>query len=177
MSSSKVQAYAKSLVEIARAENRLADIEDELFKFSRAVIENDNLRMTLTDINVPVEQRLAVVDQILEGKALAATKGIVALIVVAEHSGDLTEIIDEFIREAAKSRSKESAEIRTAVELDDATVAKLEEALSKATGKALDLHVVVDEKVLGGIIATVGDEVIDGSVRTRLNKLKEAIDG
>lgn len=177
MSSERVHVYAKSLVGIARIENRLADVEDELFRFARTVQENDNLRLALTDINVPVEQRLGVVDQILEGKALSTTKAIIALIVVSEHSGDMSEIVDAFVQEAAHTRSKESAEIRTAVELDEATIAKLEEALSKATGKSLDLHVVVDESVLGGIIATVGDNVIDGSIRNRLNQLKESIDG
>lgn len=175
--SERVQTYAKALVEIARVENRLADIEDELFRFARAATQNDELRLTLTDINIPVEQRIAVVDHILEGKALSTTKAIIALIVIAERAGDLTEIVDAFIAAAAHTRNKETAEIRTAVELDDATVAKLEEALSKATGKSLDLHVVVDETVIGGIIATVGDEVIDGSVKTRLTKLKETIDG
>lgn len=175
--SERVQTYAKSLVEIARVENRLSDVEDELFRFARSVVENDNLRLTLTDINIPVEQRIAVIDQILDGKALATTKAIIALIVVSEHSGDLSEIVDAFIAYAAHTRNKETAEIRTAVELDDVTVAKLSEALSKATGKSLDLHVVYDESVLGGIVATVGDEVIDGSIRTRLNKLKETIDG
>lgn len=175
--SERVQTYAKALVEIARVENRLADVEDELFLFARAATENDSLRLTLTDINIPVEQRVAVVDEILEGKALAVTKAIISLIVIAERSGDLTEIVDAFVAAAAKTRDKETAEVRTAVALDDATLAKLEEALSKATGKSLDLHVVVDETVLGGIVATVGDEVIDGSVRTRLTKLKETIDG
>lgn len=175
--SERVQTYAKSLVNIARVENRLADVEDELFRFARTVAEHDELRMTLTDINIPVEQRIAVIDQILEGKALSTTKAIIALIVVAEHAGDLSEIVDAFIAQAAHTRNKETAEIRTAVELDEPTIASLTAALSKATGKALDLHVVIDETVIGGIVATVGDEVIDGTVRTRLNKLKETIDG
>jgi F-type H+-transporting ATPase subunit delta len=175
--SERVETYAKALVQIARVENRLADVEDELFRFVRAVEGNDDLRMTLTDINIPVEQRVGVVDQLLEGKALAVTKAIVTLIVVAEHSGDLSEIVNAFIAEAAHTRSKETAEIRSAVELDDKTITKLTDALSKVTGKSLDVKVIVDESVLGGIVATVGDEVIDGSVRTRLNKLKETIDG
>jgi len=175
--SERVRIYAKSLVDIARVEGRLADVEDELFSFARAMQNNDELRLTLTDPNIPVEQRLAVVDQILEGKALSTTKAIIALIVVAEHAGDLSEIVDSFVQQSAHIRDKETAEIRTAVALDEKTLEKLVEALSKATGKSLDVKVIVDENVIGGISAKVGDQVIDGTVRSRLNKLKETIDG
>ena len=175
--SERTQVYTESLVDIERVENRLSDVEDELFAFARAVQENDQLRMTLTDPNVPAEQRVAVVDQLLDGKALNTTKAIVALIVMSEHAGDLSEIVDAFIARSAHIREKETAEIRTAVALDEVTLAKLVEALSKATGKSLDVKVIIDESVIGGIIAKVGDEVIDGTVKSRLSKLKETIDG
>lgn len=171
------QTYAKSLVDIARIEGRLADVEDELFAFARAVGSNDDLRMTLTDPNIPAEQRVGVVDQLLEGKALSTTKAIVSMVIVAGHAGDLSEIVDAFIARAANIREKETAEIRTATALDDVTLANLTTALSRATGKSLDVKVIIDESVIGGIIAKVGDEVIDGTVRSRLSKLKETIDG
>lgn len=175
--SERIRIYAKSLVDIARVEGRLADVEDELFSFARAMQSNDELRLTLTDPNIPAEQRVGVVDQILDGKALSTTKAIVALVVMAEHAGDLGDIVDSFVQQSAHIREKETAEIRTAVALDESTLAKLVEALSKATGKSLDVKVIVDENVIGGISAKVGDQVIDGTVRSRLNKLKETIDG
>ncbi len=175
--SERTQVYAQSLVDIARVENRLADIEDELFRFAQAVQGNDDLRMVLTDPNIAAEERVGVTDQLLEGKALSTTKAIVALIVMAEHAGDLSEIVDAFIARSAHIREKETAEIRTAVELDDETLDKLVKALSKATGKSLDVKVILDESVIGGIVAKIGDEVIDGTVRSRLSKLKETIDG
>ena len=175
--SEKVNAYAKALVLIGRADNRLADVEDELFQFATILKSNDQLRNTLNDANVAIEERIAVIDTILKGKALNTTKGIISMLVASEHSGLLDEIVDAFVKEAAKTRSKEVATIRTAVALDEATVEKIAAALSKRTGKDLDVKVIVDESVMGGIIANVGDEVIDGSVKTRLAKLKETIDG
>ena len=175
--SERTQVYAQSLVDIARVENRLADVEDELFTFAQAVQGNDDLRMVLTDPNIAAEDRVGVTDQLLKGKALSTTKAIVALIIMAEHAGDLSEIVDAFIARSAHIREKETAEIRTAVELDDETLDKLVKALSKATGKSLDVKIILDENVIGGIIAKIGDEVIDGSLRSRLSKLKETIDG
>ncbi len=175
--SERTQVYAQSLVDIARVENRLADVEDELFAFAQAVQGNDDLRMILTDPNIAAEERVGVTDQLLEGKALSTTKAIIALIVMAEHAGDLSEIVDAFIARSAHIREKETAEIRTAVELDDETLEKLVKALSKATGKSLDVKVILDENVIGGIVAKIGDQVIDGTLRSRLSKLKETIDG
>ena len=175
--SEKVNAYAKALVLIGRADNRLADVEDELFQFATILKSNDELRNTLNDANVAIEERIAVIDSILKGKALNTTKGIIAMLVASEHVGLIDEITDAFVKEAAKTRSKEVATIRTAVALDEATVNKIAAALSKRTGKDLDVKVIVDESVMGGIIANVGDEVIDGSVKSRLAKLKETIDG
>ena len=65
--------------------------------------------------------------------------------------------------------------MRTAVALTADQQTRLEAALVKATGKQVNLKVVVDPSVLGGIVATVGDTVIDGSVRTRIEQLKSRL--
>jgi len=67
------------------------------------------------------------------------------------------------------------AEVRSAIPLTDDQQKRLAAALTKATGKALNLKVVVDPSVLGGLVAVVGDEVIDDTVRTRLDQLKTRI--
>ena len=69
---------------------------------------------------------------------------------------------------AAGERDAVIAEVRSAIELDDATIAKLASSLSAATGKQVEVKAVVDPAVLGGIVARVGDTVIDGSLRNRL---------
>jgi F-type H+-transporting ATPase subunit delta len=83
--------------------------------------------------------------------------------------------VQRFVELAAQSREHEVAEVRSAVPLDDAQVAQITQALARATGKRIEVKVVVDPEVMGGIVATVGDTVIDGSVRHRLEQLKETI--
>jgi F-type H+-transporting ATPase subunit delta len=61
------------------------------------------------------------------------------------------------------------------VALDASQQERLAAALSQATGKRVEVKVIIDEKVLGGIIARIGDTVIDGTVRHRLEQLKETI--
>ena len=67
------------------------------------------------------------------------------------------------------------AEVRSAVALDESQQQRIAEALARATGKRIEVKVVVDPSVLGGLVATIGDTVIDGSVRHRLEQLKETI--
>jgi F-type H+-transporting ATPase subunit delta len=63
--------------------------------------------------------------------------------------------------------------VRAAVPLDDRVRERLAKALSDATGKQVEVKVIVDPNVLGGVVARIGDTVIDGSVRHRLDQLKE----
>ena len=67
------------------------------------------------------------------------------------------------------------AEVRSAVPLDDATVERLAAALGKATGKRVEVKVIVDESVVGGIVARVGDVVIDGSLAHAMSQVRQAV--
>ena len=175
MSSAKVEAYARALVEIARAEGGLDRVEDELFRMARAFESNDQLRTTLSDTTIPAERRQQVVEQLLGGKASATTVQLVSLIVAAGQVRDLPAIIDVVVREASQGKSQSLAEVRTAIALTEDQQKRLAAALTKATGKPVNLKIVVDPSVLGGLVATVGDEVIDDTVRTRLDQLKSLI--
>jgi AcrR family transcriptional regulator len=87
----------------------------------------------------------------------------------------LEAIVDRFVELAVAERDREVAEVRSAVPLTDADVERLREALSRATKKNVEVKVVIDPEVLGGIVTRMGDLVIDGSVRHRLDQLREQI--
>ena len=76
---------------------------------------------------------------------------------------------------AAARQQRVVVEARSAVALDDERVRRLEEALSAATGRQVDVEVIVDPSVVGGVVARVGDEVIDGSVRRKLDLAREQL--
>ena len=171
----RVEAYARALLEIARAEGHLQEVEDELFRFARIIDGNDELRMALANPGLPLDRRAAIVDELLEGRTLAVTRSAAAFIVGAGRGHDLPAIITRFVELAALARDREVAEVRSAVPLDDAQRQRIAEALSRATRKRVEVKVIVDESVLGGIVATIGDTVIDGTVRHRLDQLKEQI--
>jgi F-type H+-transporting ATPase subunit delta len=169
---SKVDAYARAILAIARAEDRVAPVEDDLFRFARALEGSEALRVALTDPQLPLERRVAVVEQLTAGKALALSSALLGMLIGAGRVNDLSAVVDRFVELAAQAREREVAEVRSAIELDDAQVARLAEALGRATGKAVEVKVIIDPSVLGGLVARIGDTVIDGSVRHRLEQMK-----
>jgi F-type H+-transporting ATPase subunit delta len=171
----RIEAYAHAVLEIAQAEERLSDIEDELFRFARVVEGNDDLRMAIANPGLPLERRAAIVDELLEHRALPTTRALASFIVGAGRGHDLPSIIHRFVELAAESREHAVAEVRSAVPLDDQQRTRLAEALSRATGKHVEVKVAVDPTVMGGLVATIGDTVIDGTVRHRLDQLKETM--
>jgi len=171
----RVEAYAQAILLIAEAEGHSSEVEDELFRFARAVEGNDALRDALSDPTLPAERRMAVVEELLGAHALSTTKSVASFLVGAGLGSRLRAIVDRFVELAAGRREHQVAEVRSAVPLDDDTRARLAEALGRATGKRVEVRVVVDPDVLGGVVARIGDTVIDGSVRRRLEQMKEQI--
>ena len=174
-SADRIEAYAQAIFEIASAEGYLTDTEEELFRFARTFETNDELRAKLSDRSIPVAVRESIIEDLFTHRALESTAAIVSLLVGIGRVSDLPEIVDRFIAIAADQRSHEIAEVRSAVPLSAEQQQRLATALSQATGKHVEVKVIVDENVLGGIVARIGDTVIDGTVRRRLAQLKERI--
>ena len=171
----KTAGYAKALFEIARSEGEIDRVADELFRVARVLEKQHELRQTLTDIAVPAEGKQKLVDDLLGEKVSHHTLNILKFIVDQGRARDLVHIADELARMAEEESNRELAEVRTAVPLDDEQQKRLAEALGAATGKNVSVKVIVDPSVLGGVVARVGDVVIDGSVKHKLDLLKERL--
>lgn len=176
MQPEQIDGYAAALFEVARAEGALEVVEEELFKLSDVLAQSDELRSTLTDANLPAEKRQEIVrDLLAKGEATPLTTSLVSFVVGAGHARDLPAIISSLVERAASDRQHSVAEVRSAVPLDEDQRRRLAAALSKNLGKDVEVKVHVDPSVLGGLSARVGDVVIDGTVRHRLDQLKETI--
>ena len=172
-----VDQYARGLLAIVDAEESLEHVEDELYRFGRALEANNDLREALGDKQVPIERRLAVVDELLERKAHPQTVAVVSHVVQSGRGRLLVDIIDAFVRAAANQRDRALAEVRTAIELSDDQRERLRKALGQATGREVELKIVIDESVVGGVLATVGDTVIDGTVSRQLARMRSRLAG
>jgi F-type H+-transporting ATPase subunit delta len=170
-----IRGYAQALFALAEAEGVLDEVSDELFRFSRTVEQRSELREALTDPKLPAERKRAVLRDLLGERANPHTVNVLEFIVEQGRARELAAITSELIELAAERRRHAVAEVRTAVSLDRERRAKLAQALSEATGKDVELKVIVDPSIVGGIVARVGDQVIDGSIRRRLELARERL--
>lgn len=175
MNDDRIDGYARGLFEIARAEGTIDRVEDELYRFARAYEGNEPLRNALTDQGVPAARRQTIVEDLLGGKATGTTVQLISMVVGSGRASELPAIIDRVVARASGAKNLEVAEVRTAVPLTGDQETRLAAALQKATGKSINLKVVVDPAVIGGVVATIGDTVIDGSVRSRIEQLKSRL--
>jgi F-type H+-transporting ATPase subunit delta len=170
-----IDVYAKAIHDIAVADGSLSKVENELFQVAQLIESNDALRSALTDPHAPVAARQQVMEDLLKGKASPTTLGSVALVVGAGHASDLPAIARAVLDRGAAARNHAVAEVRSAVPLSEEQRKRLATALKASTGKDVEIKVVIDPTVLGGVITQIGDTVIDGSVRHRLNRVRETL--
>lgn len=172
-----VAGYARALVAAAQAEGELERVADELFGLARALEQSPELADALTNPGVATPQRLGTLEELLAGRAHPVTLGCALMVVQAGRARELAAIADATARLAAEEAARELAEVRTATELTEAQRERLAQALSQVTGKTIDLKLVVDPSVVGGVVARVGDTVIDGTVANRLDDIRTKLTG
>jgi F-type H+-transporting ATPase subunit delta len=172
-----IRGYAEALFRVVRAEGELDRVEDELFRFGKILEKNHELRQALSDQSMERAQRSKVLEELLEDKVSGHTLGLLTFIVAQGRGRQLPQILEELSTIAAEARNFVVAEVRTAVPLDEKQRSELAAALSKATGKHVEIKVLVDPSVIGGVVAKIGDTVIDGSIKRRLEQLREQVRG
>ncbi len=172
--SERSDLYADAFLAVLAAEGGVNERQDELFRVARVIEGNEELRSALSDPHIPAAKRQQIVEDLLEGKAGPATVGLVSLVVATGRIKDLSEIVDSLLALTAARGEKVVAQVRSAVELTDDQRRRLAESLKASTGKDVDVIVVVDPSVMGGLVTQIGDTVIDGSIRARLSKLRES---
>jgi F-type H+-transporting ATPase subunit delta len=175
MAEDRTSGYARGIFEMARGEGELERVEGELLALSRALEGSPDLRSSLTDPQLPLDKKQGVIEGLIGGRASSLTVGLVQLLVGQNRVTDLPAIARAVAEAAVSSRDKALAEVRSAIPLDDATVERLTDALARATGRNVEVRVVVDPSVIGGIVATVGDTVIDGSIAKRFDSVRQAV--
>ncbi|MDH3470635.1 MAG: ATP synthase F1 subunit delta [Acidimicrobiia bacterium] len=173
---SQAEGYAAGIAEIASAEGELDKVSDELLRVARAVEGSAELRDALGDIRLPAERKATLIEELLDGKASPLTISLASFVITSGRARQFSSIAELLAAKAAAVKDRAVAEVRSAIELDEATLAKLTEALSRATGKQIEVKTVTDPSVLGGVVATVGDVVIDGSVKGRLRQLRTQLE-
>jgi F-type H+-transporting ATPase subunit delta len=164
-----VQALVRS------AGRQASQVEDELFAVAQLIEANSDLRAALSDPGRTDDDKCGLISSILEGDVLPAT---LHLVRQAERSElPIVRALTEFERIAAGVQQEVLAVVHTARPLGAAETDRLAQALGKAYNATVHLHVVEDPSLIGGLRVKIGDDVIDGTVASRLDEASRRLAG
>jgi F-type H+-transporting ATPase subunit delta len=154
-----------------------ASIASELFGFGRVVSSDAELELALASKLGRPEAKAALVQQLLEGKASSATVLILGSLVQQPRGRRIGELLRHAARIVADQRGQTVATVTSATPLGDAQLERLRAALSGSYGRDLTVNEVVDRSLVGGLRIQVADDVIDGSISSRLGELRRQLAG
>ncbi|MGA3254565.1 MAG: F0F1 ATP synthase subunit B/delta [Mycobacterium sp.] len=161
----------QALLEVAERDDQVDEVEDQLFRFSRILDAQPRLAILLGDYAVPVEGRVGLLRNVLDAASSGVNPIAVALLsqTVELLRGQPAEEAVLFLAEVAVARRGEVvAQVSAAAELSAAQATRLTEVLSRIYGHPVTVQLQIDAALLGGLLIAVGDEVIDGTLSSRL---------
>ena len=161
----------QALLEVAEREDQVDEVEEQLFRFSRILDAQPRLGILLGDYSAPAEGRIALLSKVLDSSSGSVNKIAIALLsqTVELLRGEPAEEAMKFLAEVAVARRGEVvAQVLAAAELSDAQRTRLTEVLSRIYGHPVTVQLEIDPELLGGLLISVGDEVVDGTLSSRL---------
>jgi len=158
-----------ALLKRAEIEGQVDEVEEQLFRFGRALDSEPRLTALLSDYTTPVDGRIALLDRVIDGSAVDGTAAALLRQTIAHLRGERAdEAVIDLAELAVARRGEVVAHVSAAADLTDAQRNRLVELLTRIYGHPVSVQLNVDPELLGGLSITVGDEVIDGSIASRL---------
>lgn len=167
----------ETLLASAEQQGQLDTVEDELFRFERILTNAPELTTALDDESVPGEARSALAQQLLAGKVNPVTSELLAHAVTSGRKHHVLSVIDDLLEASAARRERSVARVIAATDLTPEQTERLAASLRQLYGRDITIRTAVDPGVRGGLVVRVGDEVIDGTVATRLAAARAAFAG
>ncbi|MDQ3760258.1 MAG: F0F1 ATP synthase subunit delta [Actinomycetota bacterium] len=163
----------QALLALAERDKSLDDVEDELFRFGRILAAQPRLATLLGDETAPAARRLELLVTVLADRTHPVTRRLLEQAVRAPRRRPLEEIVESLVSRAAARRERSVAHVTAAGPLSSQQEQRLIEVLHQIYRRPISLKVDLDPELLGGLVIRVGDEVIDGSVATRLDNARQ----
>ena len=172
---SVARRYAEAFFNIARESNKVDEYQQELELVVETIKKVENLEQYFAHLLIPVNEKKAVIDKIFAGKISPVTLNFIKMVVDKRREAYLSAITEQYIEMADEFRSIAKLDFITAVEVSKKEIQFLAEKLSASTGKKIQLRLQVDPTLIGGVRLRMGDQIIDGSVANKLQRIKEKL--
>ncbi|KAA0095164.1 F0F1 ATP synthase subunit B/delta [Mycolicibacterium sp. P1-18] len=158
-----------ALLKRAELDDQVDQVEEQLFRFGRVLDAEPRLTALLSDYSTPLDGRIALLDKVIQGSGVDGTAAALLTQTIGHLRGERAdEAVVDLAELAVARRGEVVAHVSAAAELSDAQRGRLGELLTRIYGHPVSVQLNVDPEVLGGLSITVGDEVIDGSIASRL---------
>jgi F-type H+-transporting ATPase subunit delta len=172
---SAARRYADAVFEIAQSEGRLDEWERDLTLLA-GILSGPQVLAWLSNPSVPATDKDALIETGLASTSEEARN--LGRILVTRGRGDLAQaILDAYRARLDRVRGIAHATVTTAVPLSEQEQAAINQRLAEMTGQQVKMDVAVDPSIIGGIVVRMGDKLIDGSTRARLQDLKRRLAG
>lgn len=170
--------YAKALFAVGKEENALDEYAASLSEFAAMVAGSPELVDALSNPLYPLDAREGIMKELVKAAGVSTIIGNFLRLLVQKRRADvLTDITEMFQVLVDQENNTCQGVVTSATEMSAGLQAKIQETLEKITGKRVTVTSQVDPSIIGGMIAKVGDLVMDGSIKTQLAVLKESIKG
>ncbi len=166
--------YAGAMFDLGLKQNKLDQTLDDVREIAR-VFANRKLAYLLREPKVPLQRKETGLRQALASKVLPSSLNLALLVVQRDLVELMPNIASELEQFVLNYKNQAKAEVTTAKKIDDAQMALIKQALERRTNKTIILQTRIQPDILGGVIARVGDQLIDGSVRYRLSLLRQQL--
>ncbi len=166
--------YAGAMFDIGLKQHSLERTLEDVRGIAQ-VFAHRKLAYLLREPKVPAQRKETAIREAIANKVLPTSLNLALLVVQRELVDIMPNIAKELEQLVLNYKNEAIADVRTATRIDDAELTQIKQALEKRTGKTIITHARVQPDILGGIIARVGDQVIDGSVRSRLAALRQQL--
>jgi F-type H+-transporting ATPase subunit delta len=166
--------YAEAIFDIARRQNTIDRTLDDVREIAR-LFAHRKLAFLLREPKIPAQRKETAIRQAVGSRVLPTSLNLALLVVQRELVDAMPNIASELERLVLDYKNQAKAEVTTARPMDDAQLAEVKQALERRTGKTILISTKVQPDILGGVVARVGDQVIDGSIRTRLSILRQQL--
>lgn len=166
--------YAGAMFDIGLRQQQLDRTLEDVQGIAQVFVHR-TLAYLLREPKVPAKRKETAIRQALTGKVLPTSLNLALLVVQRELVDVMPNIARELEQLVLDYKNEAKAEVITATQIDDAQLQEIKHALERITGKTIIPQTKVQPEILGGVIARVGDEVIDGSVRYRLSALRKQL--
>ena len=167
------QRYAQAIFELAQENQQLEQWDQEL-RLAADVLEDEEFALFLSHADVPQERKIAAIDEVLS-ETHSLVRNLVSLLVNRGGVAAMRDVQEGYSELLDDHLGRQRAEVTTAVELQPAELERITEFVAQVVGREVVITARVDETILGGLIVQIGDQLLDGSAATGLERMRQVV--